>query len=106
MLEVSGLGSWEQPQLVLSGVCDVLGVRCHTELASLPAGLGRRDSAGEHRATLGRDRGAAQGSHPKVGTQRGGTEGSPCSGLPAGLSEGAAGLVSAQQRGELRSASH
>lgn len=103
MLEASRLGSREQPQLVLSGVCDVLGGRCHTALASLAAGLRHGDSTGDHKATLGGDRGAAQGSHPK-GAPREGCSGhrgqgrlSLLPGLPEGLSEGAAGLASAQQ---------
>lgn len=41
VLEVSGTGSREQPQLVSSSVCDVLGVRCHPALASLPGGWGQ-----------------------------------------------------------------
>lgn len=77
MLEVSRLGSREQPQLVLSGVCDVLGVRCHTASASLAAGPRRRDSAGEHKATLGGDSGAGQ-PHTGVTPQRGHPERGCC----------------------------
>lgn len=103
MLEVSRLGSREQPQLVLSGVCDVLGGRCHTALASLAAGPRHGDSAGDHKATLGGDREAAR-PHTGVTPQRGHPERGCCvhrgqgrlSGLPEGLSGGAAGLAWAQ----------
>lgn len=104
MLEVSGLGSREQPQLVLSGVCDALGVRCHTALASLSAGPRHRDSAGDRK---GGDRGAARprtGATPQSGHSERGCCGhrgqgrlSLLSGCPAGLSQSAAGLASAPQ---------